>query len=149
MVKRLSHYGEVFRDTSPGKEATLVIRGIFHQNKGDSYHARVLKGEGKEADEKKRGNVLWKGDYFVSEWGSPIEARAEAERGAVAYVMSEKGMKKLGLTSATMPNPCFPCMANPASTTRRGRIQMLVGGLLGAVGIGSFVAGHRISQSQP
>ena len=66
-MARLETYGEVYREKVG--DHTVVVRGIFHQRTGDSYHVRVLKGAGKASDEKKRGNVLFKEDFYINALG--------------------------------------------------------------------------------
>lgn len=62
-MARLSKYGEIYRKrVGPN---TVVVRAIFQQRKGDSYHVRVLKGAGRPSDERKRGHVLWRDDFHV------------------------------------------------------------------------------------
>ena len=66
---RLPKYGELYRASIDGGENTLVVRGIFQANKGDSFHVRVLRGEGSDLDENKRGNILWRDDFSYPQYG--------------------------------------------------------------------------------
>jgi len=79
-------YGEVSRQTIRGGKATIVVRKIFHPRKDDIYHVRVLKGKGLEADEKKRGNILWRSDE---------PTKAKAAKAAREWLKSEAGQAKL------------------------------------------------------
>lgn len=90
--ERLPKYGEAHREKVG--DATIVVRGIFQNRKGDSYHVRVLRGEGKESDERKKGSVLWKDD-FPYEGGDHKKVLKDAVKAAKDWLKSPAGKKKL------------------------------------------------------
>lgn len=94
---RLPKYGEIHREKVG--DATVVVRGIFQQNKGDSYHVRVLRGEGKESDERARGSVLWKDD-FAYEGGDHKKVLKSAVKAAKTWLKSPAAKKKLTKVAA-------------------------------------------------
>ena len=90
---RLERYGEVFRDSLnvQGSVVTIVVRGIFQQRKGDSFHARVLRGGGAPAEEKGR-NILWKDDFYIHTYGASPDYAVQAARN---WIASPAGQKKI------------------------------------------------------
>ena len=89
--KRLSKYGEVHRKKVG--EHTVVVRGIWQARKGDSYHVRILKGDGLESDETKRGNVLSRADFYMGDHGDEKKT-LEAALAAAASADKRGKMKK-------------------------------------------------------
>jgi len=83
-VAKEEPYGEVYRKRED--RVTVVVRKIFQARKGDSYHVRVLKGEGKASDEKTRGEVLFQTDE---------KSEKDAIKAAEDWMRSPKGEKAL------------------------------------------------------
>jgi hypothetical protein len=96
---RLKKYGEAHRKAA-GKKATVVVRGVRQQNKGDSFHVRVLKGDGKD---EKRGSVLFRADVYIKDHDyKEAKALKEAKKLAADWMKSPKGKKKLESLSASV-----------------------------------------------
>ena len=99
--KRLPKYGEVHKKTLPGGQATIVVRGIFQAYKGDSYHVRVLRGEGGESDEfqNPRRAILWRDDHYLE--GNmdpnitPKKLLKKAIKDAMDWAKSSAGKRKI------------------------------------------------------
>jgi len=84
--KRLPKYGEAHRESLNGGAMTLVVRGVFQQRKGDSYHLRILKGDGKDET---KGGILFKDDFHVSD--DPGKALKMAIRAGKDWAKKNKG----------------------------------------------------------
>lgn len=102
---RLPKYGEVFRKTVAGGKATIIVRGVFQQRSGDSYHVRVLAGKGDPSAEHStpRKSILFKDDYYLGGYQMPDDPKGllkAAVKGAMDWIKSPAGKKKLSKVSA-------------------------------------------------
>lgn len=89
---RIETYGEAHREKVG--DVTVVVRGVYGA-RGDSYHVLVLKGDGKNRDERTPGNVLYKDDYDVESNGGVKKALAEAIKAGKNWIKSPAGQKKI------------------------------------------------------
>jgi len=121
---RLPRYGEVHREQVANGRATIVIRAIFGQRKGDHYQARVLLGTGAPSDSGKEP-LLWHDDFYVD--ASPDDALKTAIAMAKAWARSPEGKRRIATSGAVVGKIGSKAKANPEemamSNTADGEYQ--------------------------
>lgn len=100
---RLPKYGEVYRRKVG--DFTVVVRGIFGA-RGDSYHARVLRGAGRQEDEKTRGQVVRKMDFPTHDHlpDATGPALAEAKKWATDMAKGKRSAVERNYFDMSIPN---------------------------------------------